>query len=234
MPQTTYMPRLEIEQVAWSQNLVDVVTPNAAAYGVPTAVMTAFAAVNDSLQTAWAAASAMNSRTRGSVADKNTALRQMKIAARQVVGLIQSTPTVSDQMKIDAKVTVRKTHPTPSPVPGYAPVPVIKAVNDRTVSLELWQDKQKRGRPAKVAGASVFTAPAGAALSDTTAWTLYANTTQTKLDVVFPPSTTGDSVQITAYWSNSRGESGPAAKPVTVNLPASGNLPSARTVRLAA
>ena len=55
-------------------------------------------------------------------------------------------------------------------------------------------------------------------------WKFAANTTRTTISIPFGPSATGDTVWITAFWSNSRDESGPAAAPVSVNLPAGGSV----------
>jgi hypothetical protein len=40
--------------------------------------------------------------------------------------------------------------------------------------------------------------------------------------IPFQPSSVGDTVYLSAFWWNERGESGPAATPVAINLPAGG------------
>lgn len=226
---TSYMPKRKAEQVAWAQTFDNVVRPNATEYGVPEELMTQFTALNSALQTAWTAAQEPSTRTRGTVAAANNALVAMKVAARNLVSIIQGTPGVSDQMKLDAGLTVRKTHPSPKPAPTESPFIQVKRVNGRNVTIELRQDAERRAKPAAVQNALIFTYTGQSAPQDTNLWQFVMTTTNTTVQIPFPPSETGDRVWITAMWSNAKSETGPAAEPVSVNLPAGGLLPAEAT-----
>lgn len=224
MSRSSYMPAKESEQVQWSNTFAHVVSENAAAYGVPAATAAAFSAVNDALQAAWATAMEPSTRTRSCVAAKNNALAAMRQAAKNVVSLIQGTPTVTDQMKIDAGVTVRKTKPTRAKVPGFEPFIKVEQIKGRLASIVLQQDKSKRSKPVGVVSATIFIAMSEEAPLTLEGWTFLTTTGKTKLDIPFPASTTGDTAWVTAFWTNSAQESGPAATPVRINLPAGGVL----------
>lgn len=227
MSRDSYMPSKQADQVAWAQNFLTVVQGSLAAYGVSATLMTQFEALTNTLQEAWTAASNVSTRTRGNVAAKDDALRNMKAAARNLVSIIQGTPSVTDQMRLAAGVTVRSTGRTPTPVPAMYPWVGATGTgpDGRTLVVELRQDKSKRGRPAKVAGATIYTATGPVAPTTADGWRVAANATKTTVAIPFPPSATGDTVWVTASWTNSLQQSGPAARPVSVNLPAGGELP---------
>ena len=224
MPRNSYMPATQADQYAWAVRLNNVLDTKAAAYGVPAATAALFSVVVGHLVAAYAAAGDPSTRTRGSVAAKNNAFAAMKAAAKGIVSIIQGTAGVTDQMKIDAGLTVRKTKPTPKPVPAAAPAITVTAVNGRTVTIQLRHGLSKRAKPANVASATILTSTGAAKPLSAGDFQFNQNTTLTTADVTFGPSETGDTVWITAFWSNNRGESGPAATPVSVSLPAGGAI----------
>jgi hypothetical protein len=215
------MPAKKSEQVAWSDRF-NTVVGGEPLYGVPTALMTQFALLNTTLQGAWDTASNPATRTKGNTAELDNALKAMKKAAKNIVSIIQGTPSVTDKMKIDAGLTVRKTHNTPVPVPSQQPFIRVKNITGRTVTLELCQDLHKRAKPTGVSGATVLTATGGVDLKAADSWKFATNTSITTVEIPFPPSATGDTVYVSAFWFNSKKESGPAAEPLAIQLPAGG------------
>ncbi len=239
MPNSSYMPAKQAEQVQWAATFMSVVGGQAAQYGVSAALMTEFDALNNTLQSAWSAAVEPSTRTKGTVAAKDAALREMKRAAKNLVSIIQGTPGVTEQMKVDAGLTVRKTHPSPKPAPTEQPLIQVKKVSGRNVTIELRQDAQRRAKPAAVTNALLFTYAGETAPMDTNLGSFVTTTTSRTVTIPFPPSATGDRVWVTAMWANAKAETGPAADPpVFVDLPAGGVLPteaaSERPVRQAA
>ena len=216
------MPVKEAAQVAWADNFNTIVGSSAETYGISAPMMAQFNTLNTTLQTTWAASSATSTRTRGTVANKNNALLAMKTAAKKLVSIIQGSQGVTDQMLIDAGLTVRKTKPTPAPVPSQKPFIKVTNVDGRTVTIELRQDATNRAKPAQTASATIFTATGDAAPMSMDGWSYLTVTGKTTVQIPFAPSTTGDTVWITAFWTSTNKQSGPAAKPVSVNLPAGG------------
>lgn len=225
MGKNSYMPDSKAAQVAWANNLVEVVQPEAANYGVPAPTMTAFAAINDTLQAAWTASQNEATRTKATVREREVALENMKKAARLIVLLIQGTATVTDGMLIRAGLTVRKTKPTPKPAPTAAPLLEIVKISGRVATLRL-RGGDGRGRPAGAVSATVLTSegPTRPMTIDDLRFTM--NTTQTTVNVTFPPSTTGGTAWVTAFWNGSRGEVGAAAQPQELFLPPGGVIQS--------
>ena len=56
-------------------------------------------------------------------------------------------------------------------------------------------------------------------------WQFSSIVTRTTVELPFPPSATGTTAYVTAFWTNSLGQSGPAAAPIKIELPAGGYAP---------
>jgi len=229
------MPAKQADQVEWSRTFVAVVSPVSDEYGLTKAEMGGFEVINAALQTAWSNNADPATRSRTTVSAKNTALKAMKAKATDLVRRIQGTATVTDTMKVMAGVTVYKTTRTPSSVPRTSPFISAKP-NGRSVLIELQKDRSKRGKPAGVQGATIFTHVGPTAPQSMDDWKFMASSTTTTVEIPFGPSATGDTVWITAFWKNTRDESGPATPPISINLPAGGVLPKevGETIKLAA
>jgi hypothetical protein len=94
-------------------------------------------------------------------------------------------------------------------------------VTGYTVKIKLHDSASgsKRGKPAGVSGASVFSYAGATAPADISAWKFEGNTSKTAVEVAFPNTTAaGATVWLTAFWFNPRKQSGPACSPVNTNL----------------
>jgi hypothetical protein len=226
------------EQVSWSGNLSGILSSEAEAYGVPAGLAAEFTATNQAVQAAWAVVSVPETRTRVSVATLHDALADMRTKGRLVISAVRAKASVTTDMLIAAGITVPKGHRTPAPVPQTAPILKMLKYEGRTATVELLQSANKRGRPARVVGAMIFQFTGSAPPFDNSMWKFVTITGETRLDIPFPPSETGNTVWVTACWVNSRKATGPSATPVSINLPAGGGLPTVAaeepSVRLAA
>jgi len=225
MDRTTYMPGKQAAQVGFSGNLASVISVDPITWGVTAQMSTDFVALNAALQTAWTTATEPSTRTKVTVRAKDDALKAMKVLARRIVGFLQASPSVNDQMLVEAGLTVRKTHPSPRPAPAQKPIVVVTLVDGRRVDVELRQDMEKRGKAPNASIAVIFTHIGETAPSGPDGWTFAMQTTKTKFTLPFPAGTAGQKAYITAFWSNSKGQSSPGATPVSVDLPAGGVLP---------
>lgn len=222
---SSYMPDKQAEAVLWSANFAELVTNDPDSYGLTSVQAGAFGAVNAALQTAFVAAANPQTRTRASVARKDDAMEAMRASARGLVSIIQGTPGVTDAQKYDLGLTVRSTTPSVLPAPRVAPFLRVARVSGRTITVELRQMADRRGKPAGVAGATLFTHVGPDAPTSMGQWQFAATVTRPTVDLPFGPSGTGDTVWITAFWTNAKAEAGPSAPATSVNLPAGGVLP---------
>jgi hypothetical protein len=220
------MPQRQSSQVAWIEEFTTTIMANPSAYGLSVEQTSAMGELWDTLSAAWAVSQNTSTRTKVSILAKDDALRAAKVGARNLVSVIQGIPTVSDTLKAAAGLTVRKKHPTRKPAPGQSPFIKIKSTRNRTAVIELQQDAERRGKPENVTSATVFLyegtnpPPAGSQ------WTFYANVNTPTFTMDFGASDTGGTVWVTAFWQNAKSQSGPAADPVRLVLPAWGVVPA--------
>ncbi len=225
MGNKSYMPTRESDQLAVCQNLVAVVGANMPGYKVSVELMDEFSAAVTAAAAALATVQNQTTRTKVTIAEKNEKMEAMRRLARAVVGIVQFTPGVTDAMKLAAGVTVRA-QPSRHPAPIVKPIVVVNRVEDRRVYIQLRGDENTRAKPRFCTGAVVFSHVGETAPASVHEWDFAATVTRTDVVLPFPPSETGDTAWISAFWQNGKGESGPASQPIRINLPAASVVPT--------
>lgn len=138
---------------------------------------------------------------------------------------MQANPSVTGQQKSSLGLTVRDVEPTPINPPADAPTLDVLSAVGRSVKVRLHDSANptRRGKPAGVAGASLFTCVGATPPADISGWTFQGNTSRTTADVQFPAEVpAGATVWLTAFWFNPRAQNGPTCAPVSTNLPGGG------------
>jgi len=220
-----FLPGREAELVDWMNQFETKLEAKGANYGPSPVQIAAFQSAVSVYSTAYTVATDPETRSPSKVVAKNAAKKTAVTEARLVARIIQANPGVSSEQKKELGLTVREGGRIPTPVPSSSPVIRVLKTEGRLVTLELSQTRARRGKPSKVAGATIFTFTGPVAPQGADGWKFIENTTKTTVQIPFPPSSTGDTIWITAFWSNSRDESGPAAAPISIALPAGGVLP---------
>lgn len=216
---TSFLPDTDAGLLAWSLNFSTLITANPTTYGLVIGDATSY----DGLHTAYADALGEcdpGVRNKSAVAAKNAARTALKDSARLLAKRIDGTATVTDAQKIELGLNVRAL-PSPIPAPANPPALDIVSVSGRTVRIRLHDslDASRRGKPAGVAGATVFSYVGPTAPTDPSDYKFEGNTTRTQVDIVFPDTVApGAVVWLTAFWRNERDQSGPACAPVSTNV----------------
>lgn len=223
MPNTTdFLPSRESELVTWSTNFDTLITANPVIYGLDIAQAAAYAALHTAFVGAYQKANDPSRRTPSSIVSKNDAKDVLIASARDLAGIVQNFPGITDVLRSDLGITVPDTEPTPIPRPSDPPEIDIVSAIARTVRLRLhdFNSPTTRGKPHGVAGAAVFSFVGATAPVELEDWQFEGNTTRTIVDVDFAPEVAnGATVWLTAFWFNPRAQSGPAAQPVSTNIP---------------
>ena len=225
MARRDFLPDKDADLLAFSVNFSTLINLNFASYGITQPVAMDYAAKQSDFAAKLSAATEPSTRGKRTVFLKNESKRVLVALTRKIAKQITGTMTITDAQRQELGITVPSGSRTPVPVPDTQPFIQVTRVDGRTVTVELRQSQAKRGKPAKVAGATVFTFTGPEAPESADDWRFAANTTKTTVQIPFGPSATGDTVWITAFWSNARDESGPAATAISVNLPAGTALP---------
>lgn len=217
-----YLPSTDAGLLAWSENFSTLINAAGAPYGVPVPLATAYATKHTAYADKLQLAVEPTTRTKLTVADKNDSRQILKIAARQIVSIVDGQATVTNAQRLALGLHVRDVIPTPVPPPATAPLIDVKSVFGRTARVRLIDaaNPTRRGRPTGTIGAAVFSFVGATAPEDLGAWKFEGNTGRTAIDVAFPGTVAaGATVWLAAYWFNARMQPGPTAAPVSANLP---------------
>lgn len=220
--------------MTWSNTFSTLISATPTAYGLSEAQAASYAGVQEAYSASYALIVEKATRTEPNIATKNAAKEALIEQSRMLARIIQANPAVTDAMKIALGLHVRDPEPTPVPVPHSPPKVSVALEKDRWVRVELTGTGPDEGRPEGVSGATVFTYVGATPPADVEGWQFATITGKTTLSLSFATITNAATVWITAFWFNSRKESGPAAQPISVNLPASAVVPAATSLKLAA
>ncbi len=178
--------------------------------------------------------------TRGNatVLAKDNAKRDLMAYTRLLARTIGNNMNITDAQRQALGLTIRKTHPTPIPPPSVRPGVDLVGVSMRTVTIHIHDSasNSKRGKPAGVIGAKVYTFIGAEYPSDPTLWNYDGDTTQAKHEITFANSVpSGAQVWICAAWYGRRnGETGPISVPISTNIQGGGASAQQQELKIAA
>jgi hypothetical protein len=206
-----------------SANFATLISATPTTYGITAAQATTYATLNTAYQAALVLATGESTKTKVTVGNKNIARKNLRANAIQLAAFIRNTPTVTNP-QLQTLGLLPRTIPMPIPAPGAAPVVQIVSVSGNSVNIRLRNGTGSgRGKPPGVKSATVFSYVGAVAPTDITLWQYQGVMTKVTATVVFPDTVAGGSrVWLTAIWSNNRGQSGPAADPVSTNIAGGG------------
>src|SRR4051812_48963721 len=115
------IPKKDSALLAWSTNFDTRVSASATTFGLTTSQATSYTTLHDAFVAAYNAVSTPGARSKSLVTAKDIAKASLLALARELYGLVSANTTVSDPNKELIGVNVRKTPPTPVPVPSEAP-----------------------------------------------------------------------------------------------------------------
>jgi hypothetical protein len=215
-----FLPHKDAELLAWSVAFSEQITATPTAFGLTAPQATAYAALHTAFATALATVTNPLTRTRGGVSAKNVARTTLKTSARDLARIINAFPAITNQQRIDLGLNPRTGAITPINPPTEQPKLSVVGAVGRTLKVKLQgQDTSRRGKPAGVTGASVFSFVGSAAPAAMNDWTFEGSTGRTSFDVEFPPTVpAGAQVWLTAFWFNPRSQSGPPCTPIPAYL----------------
>ena len=214
MATTKFLPDREPELVTWMGTFKTQIIANPTAVGLTALQATNFGVLSDEFVANYNICNNDSTNSRAAVATKNSAMKAAIANARLLAGIIQKFPgtTTADRIALGLTVPIV---PAPVPVPSAIPSIDILGVVDKTVKVKIHNGTTtKRGRPAGVAGAFVYSFVGDTAPADMTAWIFQGCSTKTKFDVVLVGTVLPFAkVWLTAQWINPRKQPGPACTP---------------------
>ena len=202
-------------------NLISIVTAVPASWGLTSGIVTSYTALSTSYSALLTAATTPATRTSVSIQAKTAAAKLLKAASVNVARIITATPTVSNAQLLSLRLNMRAT-PTPAPVPADAPNLDVVSVSGFVAKLRLHDSTSgsRRGKPALVSGASVFSFIGATPPTEMSGWNFEGNTGKIRIDITFPGTLApGTKVWFMAFWFNGAKQPGPTCAPVSTNMP---------------
>ena len=218
-----YLPHREADLVQWSRNYSEKINADAISFGLTPAQAAQYAARHDAFAALYALAQSNSTRTPTVIVSKNQAKRELEIEARRLTRIIKAYPQLTIAQRVGLGISVRD--------PGGAdtsqvPVPEqrirISVINTlgNIVRVRLSDpDSRRRGKPAGVAGASVFGYIGELPPAELADWEFMGNTTRPVFNAKFPHRVQpGTKIWLTARWFNPRAQPGPACQPIYTHI----------------
>jgi hypothetical protein len=217
-------PTKDAELIPFTTNWETRITATPATWNFTASDASAYAALSDSYlaaQSAYADAVAAGIRNKSLLEARNTAKDALLAKGREMYALVQNSSTISDANKALLNVKIKKTAPSPSPIPATAPKLTIGVVRGTSVDVFV-QDasvEAKRRRLPLTEGAAIVSFIGDEPPADPADFVLQGVTGKTKFTVNFPAETSpGTKVWLAAYWFNGAKKSGPTCMPQWTRL----------------
>jgi hypothetical protein len=215
------VPQTDAKLAEYSTNFQTRGTATPLVFSLTALQMTQYTTLHDAFISANNACKAEGARSKALCMAKDDAKVALLAYARELYGIIQASPTVTNENKTLIGVTVRDTVPSNDPPPALSPlvsnVSVTGSVGRYKIADRAFPNTRRK--PANAIGATIMSAtgptppPAGS-----TGWKVEGQTGRNTFLVDFGDVAPGTPCWVTAVWYNRRGEYSPACPAVLTYL----------------
>lgn len=227
MPKPFYQGT-QAELASGAQNLVEIVTPAPATYGLTVGHVTSYTALTTSYVELLNLATEPATNSKVAVANKNAAKKALRAASLDVARIITATPTVTNAQLLALRLNERIV-PQPQPVPMTPPFVDIISVVGRHAKIRAHDavNELNRGKAPGAVGVNVFTFVGPEAPTDPSQYQFQGMSTRCLVEIAFPNSVpSGSTVWVSCCWVGTRGNVGNGSVPISFTLQG-GALPAA-------
>ena len=233
---SNFLPNSDDGLLSFASNFVENVAVTPTAFGLTVAQVGAYEAAFNAYRDALLVARNENTRTRPTIAAKDTARDVIRLLSRQLAKIVEATVSVSVEQKRALRLNVRKS-PSRTPRPTQRPNAGITGVIDRTVSMMIGKPGDG-ARGVLVPGATqvlVYYFAGENYQSDPNTWQFAGVCTERKFQFTVPASVpAGTRVWACAAYTNKRGEAGPVSMPVSIAVQGTGAQATEASIKIAA
>ena len=216
----SYLPLTDSGLLNWSENFAAQLAPDPTAFGLTMEEVGAYQQLQGNYDLAYTAATNPSTRGKATIATKNQTRKALITESRRLAMIATNYPATTDAQRLALGLTVRDKEPTPVPVPDSSPMVEVREVKNQRITLVLHNaESTSRAKPEGVRGATVFTYIGASTPAELSDWKFEGNVTRTLVDLDMPATVpSGSKVWITAFWFNTKGQSGPATPPIYTYL----------------
>lgn len=214
------IPTKDSALLSFATNFQDVTSTVPANWGLLAADATLLGTQVAAFASALTVATTPATRTKITVAQKDTAKAAMLVTLRGQVKRVQAFPGVTLAMREEAGLQPYNP-PSPQPAPASAPVLTVVAVlsNRQTIRIADQFTPTKRAKPFGVTCAQIFTyltaGPDELPPANIDAWTGQGTVARSGFTLEYPESAAGKTAWIVARWQNSKCQTGPLSTRAT-------------------
>jgi hypothetical protein len=211
-----------------SQNLVEVVTPTPALFGVVPSVLANYTTLTESFNDLFAISSAPATRTSAAIQNTQAAKWPLRAASAAIAATITGTPTVTDGQLVLLRLNPRVPRQSRN-LPDGSPVVDIVSVKGRVVVARVHEPgSDRRGMPYGAPRANIYTYVGPNAPEDPREYHFEGATNRAKYTLLFPDSVpSGATIWIAASWVGGRGQVGFGGSPISFTLQGGAVAPAA-------
>lgn len=155
---TDFLPARDADLSLWTDNFNTLITATPTAFGLIAGQATTYATANTAWQAALTAATNPATRTKPTVAAKNTAKANIVVLSRQYAQIVQGYPAITDMQLETLGLTVRSTGRTPVPPPTTFPLVSFVSSMAQTLTLAIADEltPNARKRPFGTIGCEIY------------------------------------------------------------------------------
>lgn len=203
------IPKKDSAFASWLSVFAAAIIENPATYGLTAGDATAIATVNTNFQAAYGVATDPATRTSPTIAAKDTARAAAEVLCRPYAVQISLNKDVTDEAKVAAGVTVRKTTPTPIPAPTVAPeLAVQKAIPGVVTVAVKVPGTVGKAKPTGAIGIELFRAVGTVAAVDPAQADYLGTVTKAPCRIDVAPSEVGKTITVFARYATRSGPGG--------------------------
>lgn len=225
----SYLPPKDNDLDLWAQNLDTKVTAAPTTYGLVAGDATAFHTLRLAFTTALLAATSAPTRTKVTVATKNTARFNMIASIRSLAARVQAYSLITPTLLAELGLTVRDTHPSPIAAPSTAPIvsPLNSSGHDIRFRFADTDTPDSRSKPPGVTAMQLWgkvgTTPP-ASIADCVLLGTYTKNSDgpgsRSVAVGFSGADTGKTAYLIGRWITRRGLTGPSSAIASMTIAA--------------
>jgi hypothetical protein len=217
-----FLPSRDAELVDYGLNFANTLVASPTTYDVTAAEANGVHTLALNYQASYQVASNPATRTKGTVASKDTDKAILKASLRSFARRIQAVPTVTAQEKLDLGIPVHSAERHPRPLLSTRPMLSIRSIGPREITVVLVDETTptKRARAAGSIGAPVYTFVGDNPPADLELWRFEALATRSEFTIGFNAGDVNKPVHICAAWMDSKGRVGPVSMTITSTVAA--------------
>jgi len=151
---------------------------------------------------------------------KNASRSALESKIRELTGMIQANPAVTDEQRASLGITIPKGTHTPAPVPATRPMGSVNNINRLEHIITFFDEStpNSKAKPFGVIGCEIWQKVGGTPPVDASELTYLATDTKSPYVSHFSGSQANQTAHYWLRWVNTRGETGPWSETISVTI----------------